>query len=322
MALGFTALRAETLRLLNETNTSVAAEVASGVGGAAESASDVAILNYLNEGALEMCRSCIYLEGNITIASTTARLNSTLTTNMWYPMSVTTATTRLIHCGEMELHAYDQSYMATTGSPTNWYRNGVYNIGLYPTPTSAVTLTVTGATTPTALAYTGITGYVVATVAIGTATISATNTFALNQAVVFRTSTVTNIVAGTTYYVISSGLSSTGFQISASVGGAVLTPTGGTGGTFSVEAIPTDKDGAGNASTFSFLPDDVLLKALPAFAASKIALKNYDDPSLVGRAFWKDWYDLTRMGLWASLDASYKAPGGLFSIPPVPQSGK
>jgi hypothetical protein len=316
MALGFTALRLETLRLLNETNTSVVAEIASGVGGASESTSDTAILNYLNEGALEMCRSCVYLEGNTTISSTTSRLNSTLGSIMWYPMSVTTASTRLIHCGEMELHAYDQSYMATSGTPTNWYRSGVYNIGLYPVPTSSVTLTVTGATTPAAISYTGITGYVTATIALGTATISAVNTFALNQAVVFRTSTVTNIVAGTTYYVISTGLSSTGFQISTSVGGAVLTPTGGTAGTFVVEAIPTD------SGTFSFLPDDVLLKSLPAFTASKIALKNYDDPSLVGRAFWKDWYDLTRMGLWASLDASYKAPGGLFSIPPVPQSGK
>ena len=316
MALGFTALRTETLRLLNETNTSVVAELASGVGGAAEALSDVALLNYLNEGALEMSRTCILIEGNITVSSTTSRLNSTLGTIMWYPFTVSTAAARLTHCGEMELHAYDQSYTATTGVPTNWYRSGVYNIGLYPTPTTAVTLTVTGATTPTPLAYTGITGYVLATVTISTATITATNTFAVNQAVVFRTSTVTNIVAGTTYYVIATGLSPTGFQISTSVGGAVLTPTGGTAGTFSVEATPTD------TNTFSFLPDDTLLKALPAYAASKIALKNYDDPSLIGRAFWKDWYDLTRMSLWAALDASYKAPGGLFSVPPIPQSGK
>jgi len=316
MALGFTALRSETLRLLNETNTSVVAELASGVGGAAEILSDVGILNYLNEGALEMCRTCVFLEGNATISSTTSRLNSTLATNMWYPFTVATATTRLVHCGEMELQAYDQSYTATTGVPVNWYRNGIYSIGLYPTPVSAVTLTVTGATTPTPIAYTGISGYVLATVTLAAPTIAATNTFAVNQAVVFRTSTVTNIVAGTTYYVIATSLSSTGFQISTSVGGAAITPTGGTAGTFSVEATPTD------SGTFSFIPDDTLLKSLPAYTAAKIALKNYDDPSLVGRSFWKDWYDLTRMSLWAALDASYKAPGGLFSVPPIPQSGK
>ena len=316
MALGFLALRRETLRLLNETNTSVAGELSSGVGGPAESTSDVAILNYLNEAALEMCRSCVYLEANTTISSTTSRLNNIAASVMWYPMSVTTASTRLIHCGEMELHAYDQSYMTTAGVPVNWYRNGVYNIGLYPVPSTAVVLTVTGATTPTPISYTGINVYVNGVVTLGNATIVTPNVFSAGQAVIFKTSTVTNIVAGTIYYVIATGLTTSGFQVSASVGGAAITPTGGSSGTFIIESESTD------SGTFSFLPDDTLLKSLPAYAASKIALKNYDDPSLIGRAFWKDWYDLTRMTLWASLDASYKAPGGLFSVPPVPSSGK
>ena len=316
MAVGYTALRAETLRLLNETNTSVVGEVASGVGGLPEYTSDAAILLYLNEAAAEMARSCVFIEGSASIGPTTNRLNSLLTTSVYYPFSIANGSTRLTHCGEMELQAYDLSYVATTGTPTNWYRNGVYNIGLYPTPTSSVTLTVTGATIPTAISYIGISGYVTATVTLSNATISATNNFSSGQAVVFRTSTVNNITAGTTYYVISTSLSTTGFQISSTLNGAAITPSGGTSGTFVVEATPTD------SGTYSFIPDDLLIKALPSYAASKIALKNYDDPSLVGRAFWKDWYDLTRMQLWASLDASLKAPGGLFSIPPVPQSGK
>lgn len=57
-----------------------------------------------------------------------------------------------------------------------------------------------------------------------------------NQPIVFKTSTVTNITAGVTYYVISTGLVSTGFQISATIGGTAITPTGGTGGTFTVQA--------------------------------------------------------------------------------------
>jgi hypothetical protein len=142
------------------------------------------------------------------------------------------------------------------------------------------------------------------------------NVFSAGQVVIFKTSTVTNLVAGTIYYVIATGLTTSGFQVSATLAGSAITPTGGTSGTFIIESESTD------SGTFSFLPDDTLLKSLPAYAASKIALKNYDDPSLIGRAFWKDWYDLTRMTLWASLDASYKAPGGLFSVPPVPQSGK
>jgi len=82
--------------------------------------------------------------------------------------------------------------------------------------------------------------FVSATVTLGTATIAyvtpASSRFIANQPVVFSTSTVTNIVAGTTYYVISTGLVSTGFQISASIGGTAITPTGGTGGTFVVRA--------------------------------------------------------------------------------------
>lgn len=74
--------------------------------------------------------------------------------------------------------------------------------------------------------------------------------------------------------------------------------------------------------TYSFIPDDLLLKTIPAYVAGKLAMKNFDDPSLVGRSFWKDWYDNNRMLLWAQLDGSLKAIGGPFAIPPVPQASK
>jgi len=58
--------------------------------------------------------------------------------------------------------------------------------------------------------------FVSATVTLGTAAIAyvtpASSRFIANQPVVFSTSTVTNIVAGTTYYVISTGLVSTGIS--------------------------------------------------------------------------------------------------------------
>jgi len=63
------------------------------------------------------------------------------------------------------------------------------------------------------------------------------------------------------------------------------------------------------------------MQALPAYAARKIALKNYDDPSIVGRTFWGDWYDQVRMQLWTKLDSSYKGPNGIFSVPPVMSAG-
>jgi hypothetical protein len=71
-------------------------------------------------------------------------------------------------------------------------------------------------------------------VTLGNATISGVNTFAAGDRIAFKTSTVTNITAGTTYFVSATGLGSNSFQISATSGGASITPAGGTGGTFSV----------------------------------------------------------------------------------------
>lgn len=99
--------------------------------------------------------------------------------------------------------------------------------------------------------------FVSVTATLGTATISyvtpVSSRFIANQPVVFKTSTVTNITAGTTYYVVSTGLVSTGFQISASIGGTVITPTGGTGGTFVVQADGANvlNNGAIDSSTAS-----------------------------------------------------------------------
>lgn len=313
MALGFSVLRNEVLKLLNETNASVVGELATGVGGAATVSSDNTILDYLNEGAEEMTRTCCYEQGSITISSTTARVNSFATTALWYPQLVKISTTVLTHCGEQELQAFNYNYLNETGTPLYWYKNGPYQIGLYPKPIASVNLDITGAISATPISHTSSAGLITATIALSNASISATNSLISSQFVIFNTSTVTNIVAGTKYYVLSTGLTSNSFQISTTVGGTAIVPTGGTGGTFSVTA---------DIGVFTFAPDDILLKALPAYAAAKIAMKNYDDPSLVGRAFWKDWYDMSRMTLWAQLDTSYKTPGALFAIPPIAPSGK
>lgn len=72
------------------------------------------------------------------------------------------------------------------------------------------------------------------TVTLGNVSIVGANTFAAGDRIAFKTSTVTNITAGTTYFVSSTGLSPSAFQISATSGGASITPTGGTGGSFAV----------------------------------------------------------------------------------------
>lgn len=96
-------------------------------------------------------------------------------------------------------------------------------------------------------------------------------------------------------------------------------PSGGATA-LSVYGFATPKnlgDGTGGTVTsWSFLPDDVLLKLVPAYAAGKLALRNTDDPTLAERAFWKDWFEIGKAELWQKLDASLRAPGGAFSTPP------
>ena len=234
MAVSFSDLRYETLRLLNETNLSVVGEIATGNGATGTAgatftiSSDEGLLDYLNEGAAEMCRTCCYIAGTYT-GSTATRTLSYASASMWFPTHARVGSSRLVHCGEQELAMYDQDYPSTTGTPTYWYRVGPYDVGLYPVPTSSTSVVFTGA--------------------------------------------------------------------------VIATP------------ITT------SSGTYNFAPDDILLKALPAYAAAKLALKNFDDPSIVGRSFWKDWYDMARLTLWQQLDTSLKMPGGIFAVPPVNISG-
>jgi hypothetical protein len=306
MAKGFTDLKIETLRLLNETNDSVIAEVPAGDGSTPTASNNAGILQYLNEAAFDLCRTCVYLPTTLTVASHTGRTYDFSDSALVAPITIhiNSSTTPITPCGENELRSYDLSYTTTTGTPTYWYEAGYNNIGFYAVPSTSISFTARGAGLPTKLTS------ISATVAIGNPLITGNNTFVAGQEIVFDTSTVTNITAGATYYVLAASLSSTQFQISSTVGGTAITPTGGAGGTF-----------IAYGGSFSFISDDLLLQALPAYAARKIALKNYDDPSIVGRAFWGDWYDQVRMQLWMRLDPSYKAPNGIFSVPPVMSGG-
>ena len=231
MAKAFADLRNETLRLLNESADSVIAELPSGTGSTATLSNDLGILQYLNEGAYDLCRTCVYLPFELTVASHTGRTYDYSATRLVAPLTITVnaGTTPIIHCGENELRSYNLSYMTTTGTPTYWYEAGYNNIGFYAVPTTSISFIASGAGLPT--------------------------------------------------------------EITTSSG------------------------------SFSFMSDDLLMQALPAYAARKIALKNYDDPSILGRSFWGDWYDQVRMQLWTKLDPSYKGPNGIFSVPPVMSAG-
>jgi len=72
-----------------------------------------------------------------------------------------------------------------------------------------------------------------------------------------------------------------------------------------------------DAKSYSFIPDDLLRQTIPAYAAVKLVMKNIDDPTLVDRLSWRNWYNEGRMKLYMQLDAGLKTAGGPFAIPPV-----
>jgi len=74
-----------------------------------------------------------------------------------------------------------------------------------------------------------------------------------------------------------------------------------------------------SGTSLSFIPDDLMKQIIPSWVATKLIMKNIDDPTLGNRLFWKNWYNEGRMKLYLQLDAGLRQVGGPFSIPPVLQ---
>jgi len=74
-----------------------------------------------------------------------------------------------------------------------------------------------------------------------------------------------------------------------------------------------------SGTSLSFIPDDLMKQMIPSWVATKLIMKNIDDPTLGNRLFWKNWYNEGRMKLYLQLDAGLRQVGGPFSIPPVLQ---
>jgi hypothetical protein len=70
-------------------------------------------------------------------------------------------------------------------------------------------------------------------------------------------------------------------------------------------------------TSFDFIPDDLMKQMIPAWVATKLVMKNVDDPTLGDRLFWRNWYNEGRMKLYMQLDAGLRQVGGPFAIPPV-----
>lgn len=79
--------------------------------------------------------------------------------------------------------------------------------------------------------------------------------------------------------------------------------------------IPSIANATG--TSFDFIPDDLMNQMIPSWVATKLIMKNVDDPTLGNRLFWKNWYNEGRMKLYAQLDSGLRQAGGPFAIPPV-----
>jgi hypothetical protein len=72
-----------------------------------------------------------------------------------------------------------------------------------------------------------------------------------------------------------------------------------------------------DSTQFTFIPDDLMKQMIPSYVATKLAMKNIDDPTVSQRMFWRNWYNEGRMKLYMQLDAGLRQAGGPFSVPPV-----
>jgi hypothetical protein len=157
-----TTLIAEVIRLLNESDTSSVGEVGNGSGTVTVDTTTT-ITDYLNEAIKETCRTCLYVPAKGTVTQTEHIINlsdisclgpyvptapNTVNdaTALWFPLTVQAGSTNLVHCSEPTLRAYSPSYETdATGTPKYWFRQGNYNIQVYPKPTASTVFTVYGA---------------------------------------------------------------------------------------------------------------------------------------------------------------------------------
>ncbi len=310
MALGFIALRNEALKLLNETNTSVVGELATGIGLPVTSAV-VAIGNP------------VITATNSLSAGDQIRFVSSTVTNLPINTTFTVSATNLSTSSFSVIGPTPPTLLTPTGGTGGTFSVSGNSVFSDETICSYIneaakemartcvwnegSITLSPSTRVATFADKDF--WHPLTVVNGSTVLTHCGEMELRSYDLAYTSTT-----GTPTHWYRSGNTNIGLY-PAPTTTQTLTVTGGT----LPPALTTDP---ASTVTLSIAPDDVLLRAIPAYIAGKLAFKNFDDPSLIGRAFWKDWYDLTRMQLWAMQDTSLKLPGCPYGVPPIPQSQK
>jgi hypothetical protein len=155
-----TDLQNDVLSRLNEASNSTAGDLRSGTGGSSTIGTAATITQYLNEASADIARYCYPIVDVATYTSlpaTTlyvsfANSNLTLGTSgdrIWAARSVSWNGTPLGHASRSATeHWYGPTFPTDTGTPLYWYEQGADGIGIYPTPSTAKTLSISGLVFP------------------------------------------------------------------------------------------------------------------------------------------------------------------------------
>ena len=157
-----TDLQNDVLSRVNEASSSTAGDLRSGNGASATIATLATITQNLNEGSADLARYAYPIQDTGTYTSlpigtqyvslSSASLTMGTTGNvLWAARSVTWNGTPLTHCSRSSI---EQWYTALgtwpndSGTPLYWYENGEDGIGIYPLPSTAKTLKISGLVIP------------------------------------------------------------------------------------------------------------------------------------------------------------------------------
>lgn len=146
-----TDLQNAVLTLLHEAQNSPAAELDPGNGGSAPITTAQQITQFLNEGCADLARNAIPVPGTATPGGSAAHfyaysgLNTGDGGRLWYARSVSANGVALKPISRTAFSIWFPTWQTdSAGTPLYWFRNGVEGIGLYPAPTSGVSIAVAG----------------------------------------------------------------------------------------------------------------------------------------------------------------------------------
>ena len=152
-------LQMDVLARLGEAANSSAGSLETGTGGAAVLTTAATAAQYLNDGAADLARAAFPIVSGGTFSWPAGAQSSLLSlfttpdgTTLWYARGLSWGGAALTHCSRSALENYYPTWAADApGTPLYWYDTGQNGVGLYPIPSAAQTVAVSGFALPPAL---------------------------------------------------------------------------------------------------------------------------------------------------------------------------